>query len=65
MLVERSGKVDIEQVLMEDRQCHHSSTEVEVAQVIWVDIRVTVWLESGAISRLDEQCIVWIEHLCR
>ena len=50
---------------MVDRQCHHPTTEVEVAQVIWVNIGVAVRLKSCPISRLDEQCIVRIKHLRR
>ena len=38
VLVERPGKVDIEQLLVVDGQSHHPTRKTEVAEVVWVHI---------------------------
>ena len=45
MFVERSCEVDIEKLLVVDGQPHHPTSKPEVAQVIGIDVRQTVWLK--------------------
>ena len=45
MFVERPCEVDIEKLLVVDGQPHHPTGKPEVAQVIGIDVRQTVWLK--------------------
>ena len=47
MLVEGSGEVYIEQLLLVDGKGHHPASKMEVAEVVGVDVGVAVGLECG------------------
>ena len=47
MLVEGSGEVHVEQLLVVDGEGHHPASETEVAEVVGVNIGVAVGLECG------------------
>ena len=47
MLVEGSGEVHVEQLLVVDCEGHHPASETEVAEVVGVNIGVAVGLECG------------------
>ena len=47
MFVEGPGEVDIEQLLVIESQSHETPSKLEVAEVVRIHIRQTVWLEGG------------------
>ena len=47
MLVEGSGEVHVEQLLVVDGEGHHPASETEVAEVVGVNIGVAVGLKCG------------------
>ena len=47
MLVEGSGEVHVEQLLVVDCEGHHPASETEVAEVVGVNIGVAVGLECS------------------
>ena len=46
MFIEGTCEVDAEQLAVVHSQTHHPPSETEVAQVVRVDVGMTVWLES-------------------
>ena len=47
MFVKGAGKIHTEQLLMIQGQRHSATGKLEVAEMIWVDIRMTVRLKGG------------------
>ena len=47
MFVEGSGEVHVEELLVIDGKGHHPASKTEVAEMVGVNIRVTVGLECG------------------
>ena len=48
VLVEGPGEVDIEELLVVDGQSHHPTSKTEVAEVVWVHVRMAIGLECSS-----------------
>ena len=47
VFVEGSGEVHVEELLVVDGKGHHPASKPEVAEVVWINIRVTIGLECS------------------
>ena len=63
-LVECANEEGVQESPMEDSQADHTSNKLEVAQMLRIDSRVRIDLESiVVVCRVFEQTVEWVEHL--